>query len=241
MLPAYGIGSSTKKNMHNESTYTKEQEAYWNSSTQKERRHPEHPIVRTYVEPKVAYVQQQIDVTSVQSILDVGAGNGYFSFYLNKWAPTTAVDYSPVILENNPVADKKVMDARHLDCADNSYDLVFCHAVLHHIDTKDQVQVIREMGRVAKKYVVIIEPNRNNPLMAAFGALKKEEHGLLRFSRGYVQHLVEQAGLTVAHSKTYGLLTPNRMPIPMSLLPLLQKTVERPLPFGMVHITIAAL
>lgn len=173
-----------------------------------------------------------------QSILDVGAGNGYFTHYLDIWAPTTAVDYSPVILKANPAKNKKVMDARALTFPDNSFDLTFCHALLHHIDARDRLQVIREMTRVSKKYVAIIEPNRNNPFMAAFGLLKKEEWGLLRFSPLYVRGLAEKAGLRILYASSYGFLTPNRMPIPESLLSLLVK-MEPFIPFGVTNIIVA--
>jgi ubiquinone/menaquinone biosynthesis C-methylase UbiE len=56
---------------------------------------------------------------------------------------------------------------------DNSFDVVFCHALLHHVDDIDRV--IGEMKRVSCKWIVLLEPNRNNPLMFLFSLLIKEE------------------------------------------------------------------
>ncbi|MEK7591136.1 MAG: methyltransferase domain-containing protein, partial [Patescibacteria group bacterium] len=120
---------------------------------------------------------------------------------------------------------------------DNSFDLTFCHALLHHIDTGERLQVIREMTRVSKKHVVIIEPNRNNPFMAAFGLLKKEEWGLLRFSLRYLRDLAEKEGLRILFASSYGILTPNRMPIPAAMLsPIV--TMEPFVPLGVTNIVI---
>ena len=176
------------------SAFTEKQIKYWHKDRHRRRRDPRHPVIRAYVEPKIRILRRFVQAPP-QSILDVGAGNGYFTHYLVPGLPTTAVDYSSVILEANPAKNKKVMDARALTFPDNSFDLTFCHALLHHIDTGERLQVIREMTRVSKKHVVIIEPNRNNPFMAAFGLLKKEEWGLLRFSLRYLRDLAEKEGL----------------------------------------------
>ena len=91
------------------------QAKYWHDSIQKERRHPNHPVVAAYVRPKVKYLDKFISFHKEMKVLDVGAGNGYFSFYFDELADTTASDYSPVILEQNPVSKKFVMDARKLE------------------------------------------------------------------------------------------------------------------------------
>lgn len=217
-------------------TFTEEQAVYWHEEKHRKRRDPSNPVIRAYVERKIDFVLRSIG--SVATVLDVGAGNGYFSAYWGKRAAVTAVDYSPVILEGNPVVDKRVMDARQMTFPDGMFDLSFCHALLHHIDHSDQVTVIREMARVSTGYVAIIEPNVLNPIMGPFALLKKEEHGALRFTRRYLQQLVEQAGLHIIASCSWGLLTPNRMPIPIRLLPLMA-VLERPILFGVCNIVIA--
>jgi len=218
--------------------FTDKQIQYWNNKKHHKRRTPDHPIVKFYVCSKIKFIRTQVDLG--ESVLDVGAGNGYFSKQFNDILPTTAVDYSSVMLQENPVPDKRVMDACALDLPDNSFDTVFCHAVLHHIDPADQPKVICEMARVARRQIVVIEPNRNNIIMAAFGILKKEERGSLKFSQNYLKKLVEDSGVSIIHACSFGLLTPNRMPIPTFALPLF-KLFERPLPFGVTNIVIARI
>jgi len=218
--------------------FNDQQERYWQDKKQLTRRDPRHPIVQTYVKNKIAFICKFFTSSSPLSIVDIGAGNGYFSYWWNQKGTVTAIDYSDVMLQNNPVKKKLVMDARHLEFADSSFDLTFCHAVLHHIDRKDRPQVLREMKRVSKKHVVIIEPNRNNPLVAMFCMLKKEERGGLDFSLSYCKQLMQEAGLNILYATSWGLLTPNRMPFSRILLPLF-KIFERPMPLGMTNIVIA--
>jgi len=219
-------------------SFHEEQKRYWDSKTHLKRRDPTHPVIRAYVEKKLALLRSVTDLKEPVSSMDVGAGNGYFSYYLNEWGNCLATDYSEVMLVNNPVPDKRVVDARTMEIADNTFDLTFCHAVLHHIDRNDRLDVVKEMARTSKKYVMIIEPNRYNPIMAGFSILKKEEHGGLDFSLSYVKKLATDAGLTIVKACSWGALTPNRMPFSSVLLPMFQ-VFERPLLLGVTNIVIA--
>jgi len=221
-----------------ESPFQTRQEEYWKSAVQLSRKDPRNPVIRAYVSPKIAHIRKRMDLPERPAILDVGAGNGYFSYWWDKAGDVTAVDYSDVILANNPVEKKIVADARSLPFPDNTFDIAFCHAVLHHIERRDRVQVLREMGRVSKRYVACIEPNRNNPLVSLFSIVKREEHGGLVFSNGYVRGIAESAGLRLIDSYTFGALTPNRMPFSKLLLPVF-RLLERPLPFGVTNIVVA--
>lgn len=221
-----------------EHAFTARQQAYWNSAVQRERRDPRGPIIAAYTQPKIHHILEKIHLPPTATILDVGAGNGYFSYEWDRHAPTTAVDYSPVILEKNPVERKLVMDARLLTFPDATFDLVFCHALLHHVEAQDRIQVVREMARVSKRYVVYIEPNILNPVIAGFSALKREEHGALCFTPTYVRSLAKAANLRIIASCSWGLLTPNRMPFATTLSSLF-RLFERPFPLGVTTIVIA--
>jgi len=223
-----------------ETNFNKLQTAYWRDEIQKQRRDPRHPIVKAYVEPKLRYICSKIDLGKNSTVLEVGGGNGYFSYYLDRISQLTATDFSPVILEQNPVGRKSVMDARNLQFSDRSFDIVFCHALLHHIDPEERAAVVKEMKRVARRYVVAIEPNIYNPLMALFGLLKKEERGSLVFSPQYLKKLFTDTGLSVVSERSFGLLTPNRMPIPKFLLPLEAALFEKPLWNGICNILIVS-
>jgi ubiquinone/menaquinone biosynthesis C-methylase UbiE len=126
------------------------------------------------------------------------------------------------------------MDATNLTFPDDSFDLVFCHALLHHI--KDMDRVVSEMRRVSKRYVIILEPNRNNPLMFLFSAIVPEERLALRFSLKFLKNIAERNHLKIIACFSQGSLVPNKTPL--QLLPVLEK-LECRQPLGMTNFVIA--
>jgi len=79
-----------------------------------------------------------------------------------------------------------------------------------HLD--DPVAAVREMDRVARRYVIMFEPNRINPGHIVLGLTRSNERESLRFSPGHVRRLVRAAGLTITRQKRCGLLFPNITP-----------------------------
>ena len=149
-------------------------------------------------------------------------------------APTVAVDFSQKMLSMNPISSKFLMDAERLAFQDMAFDLVFCHALLHHVEDMDRV--LREMRRVSKRYVVVMEPNRDNPLMFLFSVLVPEERQALKFSLGHLKEKMEKNGLKVTRAFAHGWTVPNKAPA--FLLPLLKLT-DFPQPWGMTNILLA--
>ena len=92
------------------------------------------------------------------------------------------------------------------------------------------------MKRVSRKYVIILEPNRNNPLKILFSLSVKEERKALRFSLRFLKELISRNGLYIIDSFSFGMITPNRTP--QFLLPLL-KLFNFKQSFGMTNFIIA--
>src|SRR3954454_15423969 len=111
--------------------------------------------------------------------LEIGAGTGYFSLHLLKAGivgEATATDISPGMLEALEAnAERlglevatKVCDAERLPFDDGSFDLVFGHAVLHHIPDLDRA--FAEFARVLRPGGVLFfagEPSRQGDRIAA--------------------------------------------------------------------------
>lgn len=190
---------------------------YWQRKKLSQRRDPGHPVIAAYVWSKIAHIKKHIKINKKTKLLDVGCGNGFFTYYFDQICDTTGVDFSPKMLKMNPVKKKKLMDAHSLKFKDNQFDIVFCHALLHHVDDLDQV--ISEMKRVSKKYVVILEPNRNNPLMFLFSLIIKEENKALKFSLNYLKKKAIEQNMQIKAAFSQGLIVPNKTPA--ALLPLL--------------------
>ncbi|MCW3009369.1 MAG: Methyltransferase type 11 [Solirubrobacterales bacterium] len=110
--------------------------------------------------------------------LEIGAGTGYFSLNLLQAGvvkEAVATDISPgmlVTLNDNArrlglAVETKAADAEALPFPDDSFDLVFGHAVLHHLPDLDQA--FREFLRVLRPggtFVFAGEPSRTGDKLA---------------------------------------------------------------------------
>jgi len=186
------------------------QKDYWERNSLKKRRLPQHPIIAAYIIPRINLLKEYVVLNKETTLLDVGCGNGFFTYYFNKICDVSGVDYSEKLLKMNPVKKTFLMNAKKLEFENNSFDIVFANALLHHVDDIDQV--LKEMKRLSKKYVIILDANRNNPLLSLFSFFVKEERKALRFSKKYLIKKVENNGLKIIDAFSYGLTFPNKTP-----------------------------
>lgn len=188
---------------------TEEQSRYWENVG--ERRTPSHPAVVAFAEPKVELIRSALD-TSAKTLLEVGAGNGYLSVPLSRHFELTCLDFSAAMLAQNPMpAEQKVRGtAEKLPFEDKQFDIALCANLLHHLE--QPLAAVAEMRRVARRHVVLLEPNARNPFMYLFGVVKKSERGTLKFRPRYLTELGRRAGLTLRRSMIQGAVMPNRAP-----------------------------
>ena len=104
----------------------------------------------------------QLVPQGVVTALDVGARDGYISAQLaDRSMQVTALD-----LEKPVIADSRVHcvkgDITALDWADSSFDLVLCAEVLEHIPPQLLARGCAELQRVAKRYLLIGVPYRQD-------------------------------------------------------------------------------
>lgn len=114
------------------------------------------------------------DFESGKTVLDEGCGDLSDSEILSEYFNLDVVSSDISINFNHRDGDKaKLVLATiyRLPFADDSFDYVFLHDVLHHVDESNQSpinhgRVLREVGRVVKSrgYIIIVEGNRFNPL-----------------------------------------------------------------------------
>lgn len=96
------------------------------------------------------------------NILELGAGDGFLTELILKklnCKKYVATDLSAEGVKK--IKKRKIkafkMDAEKLKFSDNSFDIVCCFDVMHHVNNPKQMA--SEMVRVAKKKVFLIEPN----------------------------------------------------------------------------------
>lgn len=190
---------------------------------------PRSPGPLAFAVPKLDWAAEHLELEPETSVLDVGAGNGTLTWHLAQRAGrTVGIDFSRNLLERAPTELPFVQgDALSLPFADNSFDVVVESNFLHHVD--DPVAVLREMKRVARARIMLIEPNRWHLPMSAFMTLVPSEHRGLRFDRTYVAHLAASAGLSLVTSTVQGAIYPNMTP--PRLLPFLAR-FDKPSRFG---------
>jgi ubiquinone/menaquinone biosynthesis C-methylase UbiE len=158
------------------------------------------------------------------SVLDVGAGSGELLRVAAQWARDTDRTPSLVGLELNERSAQAILEGSKafpeissvqgsglvLPFPDASIDYVISSLTLHHFDDDGAVDILREMGRVARRGVFVIDLHRNptayffyttvghlflhNRLIREDGALSI----LKSFTPDELQKLGQQAGLNNA-------------------------------------------
>ena len=211
------------------------QKGYWEKN--RKRRTPQHPVIEAFVRPKIEQIKKYVEFSEDTKVLDVGCGNGFFGYFFSKFCDVTGLDYSKYMLLMNPLEKLIRADAENLPFDDNVFDVVFSSALLHHVQSPEEI--LREYKRVSKKFVVIIEPNRNNPFMFIFSMMVKEERKALRFSLRYLENLLKDVDLKIISSCSMGAIVPNKTP--MELLPLFLKfdSLSVYIPFAFSNVLIA--
>ncbi|MBM3575869.1 MAG: methyltransferase domain-containing protein [Alphaproteobacteria bacterium] len=150
-----------------------------------------------------------LDFQPGMSILDIGCGDGTDAeiFMKEFRLKTVAVDVyeHPRIreIENIEFQIASVLD---LPFSDDSYDYVFLHDVLHHIDEQEQsrklhLAALREVERVVAHsgMVVIVEANRYNPI-SYFHMVKRLGHD--HWTQSYFKNVVRNV-FPLAHFRTF--------------------------------------
>lgn len=189
------------------------QDNHW-SEDKCTRRKPNHAVVCATFDPLANIVASTLDNPGESSVLDVGCGNGFLQWALEKRFDLVAgLDYSQQMLEANPCREKHLGSCTSLPFADKSFDVAVASHLLHHLAGPDRIQALSEMKRVARRAVVSFEPNRGNPLVFMFSVIKHEERMALNFSPIYMRKLFVKTGFVCVHVHVEGWIVPNKAPV----------------------------
>jgi ubiquinone/menaquinone biosynthesis C-methylase UbiE len=109
------------------------------------------------------------------SVLDVGAGSGELLRVAASWARSTGRSFKGVGLELNERSAQAIReesnrfpeiksvrgDALRLPFADDEFDYVMCSLFTHHFVDEQVVHILREMSRVARRRIFVIDLHRD--------------------------------------------------------------------------------
>jgi ubiquinone/menaquinone biosynthesis C-methylase UbiE len=125
-----------------------------------------HPFVRSVARSAVALLP---DGTSRQA-LDLCTGTGVLAEALaGRGCAVTGIDLSAPMLSQRRKARAARgiasirMDARHLGFADASFDVCAISMGLHEFPTEERAQILSEMMRVSRRYVLVADYSGKQP------------------------------------------------------------------------------
>lgn len=102
------------------------------------------------------------------SVLDVGAGSGELLRKLAKCAFGRQIFLAGVEINREATLSIRSetifaiqADALHLPFADESFDFVFCSLFLHHLGDDAAISLLKEMSRVARERIYVIDLKRD--------------------------------------------------------------------------------
>lgn len=139
-----------------------------------------------YIAEREKDLLREINKENVSLACEVGCGEGFNIVNLRRMGfkgKIVGVDFSPPkvefckkeIIDN---ADFAVGDGACLPFKNDTFDLVFCKSLLHHVADKNNV--ISELIRVCrpKNKIIILEGNGSNPMNIFFRILSPQETGM---------------------------------------------------------------
>ncbi len=150
-------------------------------TTNFEKHTTKNPVGRVFLNNFLKYVVKTTKPLQIDSVLDVGCGEGFTLDRLQKEKIgksyegidnlDEAIAYAHKV---HPKLDIKKGDIYDLPYKTNSFDLVICTEVLEHLDNPKKAY--RELIRVSKKYVLVSVPNEPFFTIQRMGRLQNIRH-----------------------------------------------------------------
>ena len=144
--------------------------------------------------------------------LDICTGTGIMAKALfEEGAKVTGIDFTPAMLDRarrkleDTDVELKLMDAGKLDFPDKSFDIVTVSMGLHDIPGNYRKEVLKEMGRVCRGHILIIDncgvpENKLNRKMTSM--LERMEGSNYRdFVEENIEQMLGKAGIFITENK----------------------------------------
>lgn len=189
-------------------------------TTNFEKHNTKNPIGRIFLNNFLKTVVKTIRPLNIDSVLDVGCGEGYTLARLQKekiGKTYEGIEYDDTAValakKMNPKMTIKQGDIYKLPYKSNSFDLVICTEVLEHLENPKKAY--RELIRVSKKYVLLSVPNEPFFTIQRIGRLQNVLH--LGAHPEHIQHWTFSAFTKFVHVRGVKLIT-RKFPIPWTMV-----------------------
>ena len=180
-----------------------------------------------------------MDIFAGKKIIDIGCGDGTYSYELAQQKPALVVAIDPVENAVKTAAEKyKEVKNLRFECADlyqmkipqEPYDIAILRGVLHHLP--DLEKGIKIACKLAKK-ILVMEPNGYNPVLKIIEKTSRYhiEHGEQSFTPASLRRIFEKYDGTIVFDEFVGLVPffcPDKA---ANFLKFFEKTVES-IPFA---------
>lgn len=155
----------------------------------------------------------------IDSIFEAGCGAGYSSEYIRQMAPAARFEASDIgtdliqlAQQRRPDISFSVESIYDLQRDDNSVDLAMALETFEHID--DPLAALRELKRVARKYVILSVPRE--PLWCIMNLARLKYVSRFGNTPGHINHWSKIGFMSFAAQEVHVLRT--RSPLPWTML-----------------------
>lgn len=133
----------------------------------------------------------QLIPKDIQSILDIGCGDGRFTNELDGFKSVIGLDISKTALKK--IRHKKILGkCDMLPFHDNIFDLVIATELLEHLNNNIYNKTIKELQRVTKKYILISVPYKQKPYVTYVKCKNcGSEYSPISHQRYFNKHIVK--------------------------------------------------
>jgi ubiquinone/menaquinone biosynthesis C-methylase UbiE len=148
-------------------------------------------------------IEKNIPFSASDSLLDIGCGRGYFLQYLNNkgFQRLHGLDPCEGLIERKLFKGIIKGGFEENNLPDNSFDVVMTCHTLHHLENSHPVYAVKEMFRISKKYIVILEVNNTNiPVYLLCKLRNRLEGNALKYNLQKVKTLVSETSGKIAYS-----------------------------------------
>ena len=189
------------------------------NTTNFEKHTNQNPISKFFLDNFSKVLIESITPLKPQSILDVGAGEGFVLEKLRKnkiGKKLEGIEYMDEAIalgkKTNPLVKIKKGDIYKLPYKDNAFELIICTEVMEHLE--DPKMALAELKRVTSKHIILSVPNE--PLFTIQRFLRGKNMMKLGDHPEHIQHW---------NSETFRAFVEDQLTV---------KEVKTPLPWTMV-------